>query len=257
MSEQFDVSVQCPNCGGRGMQLLYSIDDIPVHSTINLSSRQQALSFPTGRLRLGFCRACGFLCNTAYDPSLQEYGQQCEESQHVSPTFNRFAQDLAAGWIDRYELRGKTILEIGCGKGEFLALMCELGDCRGIGIDPSYQPSRTPATVAHRLRFINDLYSEKYADLEADAILCRHTLEHIGPTLDFVRMIRRAIGDRRHMLVLFELPDVTRVLKEAAFWDVYYEHCSYFSPGSLARLFRRAGFDLLELRRDYGDQYLL
>jgi len=155
------------------------------------------------------------------------------------------------------ELRGKTILEIGCGKGEFLALMCELGDCRGIGIDPSYQPSRTPATVAHRLRFINDLYSEKYADLEADAILCRHTLEHIGATLQFIRMIRRAIGDRRHMLVLFELPDVTRVLKEAAFWDVYYEHCSYFSPGSLARLFRRAGFDLLELRRDYADQYLL
>jgi hypothetical protein len=59
------------------------------------------------------------------------------------------------------------------------------------------------------------------------------------------------------MLILFELPDVTRVLKESAFWDVYYEHCSYFSPGSLARLFRGAGFELLELGRDYGDQYLL
>jgi hypothetical protein len=59
------------------------------------------------------------------------------------------------------------------------------------------------------------------------------------------------------MLVLFELPDVTRVLKECAFWDVYYEHCSYFSPGSLARLFRAAHFELSELGRDYGDQYLL
>ena len=46
-------------------------------------------------------------------------------------------------------------------------------------------------------------------------------------------------------------------LREAAFWDVYYEHCSYFSTGSLARLFRAAKFDLLELGRDYGDQYLL
>jgi hypothetical protein len=59
------------------------------------------------------------------------------------------------------------------------------------------------------------------------------------------------------MLVLFELPDVVRILREAAFWDIYYEHCSYFSPGSLARVFRAAGFDLLELGRDYGDQYLL
>lgn len=239
------------------MEILYSISDIPVHSTINLGSRAEALSFPTGDLRLGFCPACGFLSNTAFNPTLQAYGQNCEESQHYSATFNRFARELAARWIDQYGLRGKTILEVGCGKGDFLSLMCEIGDCRGIGIDPSYQPSRTPSKVAHRLRFINDLYSEKYAHLEADVILCRHTLEHIGPTLRFVRGIREAVGNRKQMLVLFELPDVTRVLKEAAFWDVYYEHCSYFSPGSLARVFRAAGFDLLELARDYADQYLL
>ena len=59
------------------------------------------------------------------------------------------------------------------------------------------------------------------------------------------------------MLVLFELPDVTRILKEAAFWDVYYEHCSYFSPGLAGAAVPRDHFDLLELGRDYGDQYLL
>ena len=57
--------------------------------------------------------------------------------------------------------------------------------------------------------------------------------------------------------MLFELPDVLRVLREVAFWDVYYEHCSYFTPGSLARLFRRAGFDVLDLELDYDDQYIL
>lgn len=239
------------------MEILYSIEGIPVHSTINLPSREEAMRFPTGNLRLGFCNRCGFLSNTVYDSSVQEYSTQCEESQHFSATFNKFAHDLAKRWIDRYNLRGKTILEVGCGKGDFLALMCELGGCKGIGIDPSYQASRTPSKMAGQLRFINDLYSEKYTNIEADCIMCRHTLEHIGPTLDFVKMIRRAIGNRKDMLVLFELPDATRVLKEAAFWDVYYEHCSYFSPGSLARVFRAAGFDLLELGRDYGDQYLL
>ncbi|MGH7178047.1 MAG: class I SAM-dependent methyltransferase, partial [Tepidisphaeraceae bacterium] len=141
--------------------------------------------------------------------------------------------------------------------GEFLTLMCALGNNRGIGIDPSYQPWRNTSSAASRMQFINDLYSEKYADLAADVIMCRHTLEHIGQTREFISMLRRAIGDRKDMLVLFELPDVVRVLKENAFWDVYYEHCSYFSPGSLARLFRSCGFGLLELERDYGDQYLL
>lgn len=239
------------------MQIVYAIDGIPVHSTINLSSREAALHFPTGNLQLAYCPSCAFLSNTAYDASVQEYSSQCEESQHVSQTFNKFAHDLAQRWIDRYGLRNKTILELGCGKGEFLTLMCELGDNRGIGIDPGYQPWRNTSPAAARIRFIQDLYSERYADLAADCILCRHTLEHIGPTGEFIRMIRRAIGDRRNMLVLFELPDVVRILKEAAFWDIYYEHCSYFSPGSLARVFRASNFDLLELGRDYADQYLL
>ena len=84
------------------------------------------------------------MSNTAYDASLQEYCSNCEESQGFSPTFNAFAKKLAQTWIDRYQIRNKTILEIGCGKGEFLVLMCDLGDNRGIGIDPSYQPHRTP-----------------------------------------------------------------------------------------------------------------
>jgi hypothetical protein len=58
-------------------------------------------------------------------------------------------------------------------------------------------------------------------------------------------------------VVLFELPDVHRVLKEAAFWDIYYEHCSYFTTGSLARLFRATGFEPLELELEYDNQYIV
>jgi hypothetical protein len=69
-------------------------------------------------------------------------------------------------------------------------------------------------------------------------------------------MIRRSIGDR-DTTILIELPDVARVLEEVAFWDVYYEHCSYFSLGSMARLFRASGFDVTHLDVEYGDQYLI
>jgi hypothetical protein len=48
-----------------------------------------------------------------------------------------------------------------------------------------------------------------------------------------------------------------RVLRQGAFWDVYYEHCSYFTRGSLARLFRSAGFDVHRLYKAYDDQYLM
>jgi SAM-dependent methyltransferase len=254
---QDDESASCPSCGSQGLSLFYAVDDIPVHSTVQTRSVEQAVGFLRGNLRLGFCRTCGFICNTVYDAGLQEYSTNCEESQSFSPTFNAFAASLARRWVNRYGIRNKSIVEIGCGKGDFLMLICEAGDNRGIGIDPSAQPRRIPARFHDRVEFIQELYGTRHAHLPADVVLCRHTLEHIGPTRRFLRTIRDVIGDRQETVVLFELPDAVRVLREGAFWDIYYEHCSYFSPGSLSRLFRGTGFEVIELGRDYSDQYLL
>ena len=142
-----DKSLRCPNCHSQGMSTFYSVKNIPVHSTVNTASPEEALTFPKGQLKLGFCPACGFVSNTLYDSSVQEYCSNCEESQGFSPTFNAFAKKLAQTWIDRYDIHNKTVLEIGCGKGEFLVLMCELGNNRGIGVDPSYQPARNARGV--------------------------------------------------------------------------------------------------------------
>jgi SAM-dependent methyltransferase len=254
---RLDPSLRCPNCFAAGMKPFYSADNIPVHSTLLMDTPELARAYPRGNLRLAFCPACAFVGNCLYDASVQEYNPHSEESQAFSPTFNKFATGLAQRWVDRYNLRNKTVLEIGCGKADFLMLLCEAGNNRGIGIDPSCQPQRIPDRFRDRVELIQDHYNEKYAHRAADVVLCRHTLEHIGNTGEFLRSIRRTIGNRKETLVLFELPDVVRVLKEGAFWDIYYEHCSYFSPGSLARLFRAAGFDVVELERDYNDQYLL
>jgi hypothetical protein len=50
---------------------------------------------------------------------------------------------------------------------------------------------------------------------------------------------------------------MNRILDIQAFWDIYYEHCSYFSASSLGYLFRTTGFEILDIRLDYNDQYLL
>ena len=246
----------CPNCAHPTVHTFFETDAIPSHSCLLMNSPEQAREFPVGDLQLGFCPSCGFIMNTRCNPALQQYSTSYEETQHFSETFNRFAKSLAQQWIDQYDIRNKLILEIGCGKAEFLELMCKLGDNRGIGVDPSVIPERLPAEIQERIDFYQEYYATKHAQLEADVILCRHTLEHIIETRELMQTIRESIGDR-DTLVLFELPDATRVLRERAFWDVYYEHCSYFTAGSLARVFRECGFEVIDLERCYDDQYLL
>ena len=65
------------------------------------------------------------------------------------------------------------------------------------------------------------------------------------------------IRDRSDVGIFFETPDVRRVLDEGAFWDIYFEHCSYFTLGSHARLFRREGMDVTKLYLAYDGQYII
>ncbi|NLI80090.1 MAG: methyltransferase domain-containing protein [Deltaproteobacteria bacterium] len=249
------AAFSCPSCNGEKVSLFHRVEAFPVHSTLNMKTRQMALEYPRGRIHLGFCPQCGFISNVGFDPDLIHYSSQCEEPQWYSPTFTAFARSQASDLIDRYGLYGKDIMEIGCGKGDFLILLCELGNNRGVGFDPAYVDERNFSEARKRVTFITDYYTEKYRDYGADFICCRMTLEHIHSCGAFVRMLRASIGDRE-TTVFFQVPDVTRILRDCCFEDIYYEHCSYFSAGSLARLFRDCGFHVLDVRKAYGEQYL-
>jgi len=246
----------CPNCLGTNTESFHTARNVPTNSCILLTSRAEARAYPRGDIELRFCQDCGFISNALFDAKLTEYSERYEETQGFSPTFNSFHRELAERLIAKHDLHGKRVMEIGCGKGEFLLLLCQLGDNRGIGFDPSYRPERTPEADAVNVEFVRDFYSEKYRDSDADFVACKMTLEHIHPTAEFIGTVRRAIGDRPDTVVFFQIPDVMRILRDCAFEDIYYEHCSYFGPLSLAHLFRSCGFTIQHIGTEYGDQYL-
>lgn len=251
------VDHACPACGSYGMSVFYEVTNVPVNSVLLVTTRDEAVNFQTGNITLAACPQCGFISNITFDENLTQYTARYEATQGYSPTFNKFHQALAQDLIDRYDLRDKDIIEIGCDKGDFITMLCEMGANRGVGFDPAYVPGRHPSLAAERLTFIPDFYSEKYTDYHADFICCKMTLEHIPDVGNFVATVRRSIGDNTGAVVFFQIPNARYVLCDVAFWDIYYEHCSYFTKGSLARLFRANGFEVKSLWTAYDDQYLM
>lgn len=247
----------CPICNTESARIFYNLDAVPVHSVRLLWSLDEALNFPTGNIALASCSECGFIWNTLFDEKLQNYSDEYESTQAFSPTFTTFSHRLAQQLVERYDLHHKEIIEIGCGQGEFLSLLCNLGDNHGIGFDPAFSSERSNVSNDRKFEIIPDYYSEKYNRINADFVCCKMTLEHIWDVANFIGSVRRAVGNRTDTTVFFQVPDVDRVLQEVAFWDIYYEHCSYFSPGSLAYLFRTQGFKINAIWRDYGEQYLM
>jgi SAM-dependent methyltransferase len=223
---------------------------------LELGSAEEARRLPRGDIELRLCDSCGFIFNARFDAQLVEYSHRYNPTQAASPSFNRWHRELAERLVERFGLRQKRILEIGCGKGEFLALLAEAGENVGIGFDPACDPGAAPHAERGRVRFVQQNYCEDDAAVMADFVCCKMTLEHIADVRGFLGMLRKSLAPQPKTLVFFQVPDAERILEEVAFWDIYYEHCSYFTSESLRHAFEQTGFDVLEVDREYSGQYL-
>ncbi len=242
-----------PICPNSEVIPLIEMSQLPVHCNVLWPTREAAVDAPRGDIHLAYLAECGHTYNLAFDPSLMEYTQEYENSLHFSPRFQEYATALAAGLVEKYDLRDKDIVEIGAGKGDFLIMLAEMGGNRGWGYDPSYVPEE--GYTAPNVTFVQDFYSEKYIRQRADLIVCRHVLEHIEDPDAFIDQVRRAVGEQRSV-IFFEVPNSLWTLRQGGIWDIIYEHCSYFSPTSLAYLFRKHGFRVLAVNEVFGGQFL-
>jgi hypothetical protein len=243
----------CPSCNSCGVFPVLHWPDVPTNASLFLATAREARAYPRGSFRLVGCERCGLLFNADVDERLVEYSERSLESQASSARFNEFARRLAQTWVGRWELVGKTTLEIGCGRTPtFLDLFCSFTGGPGIGVDPIVDTSTRTA-----LELLPSTFETAAVRIDADAVVCRHTLEHVSDVGAFLGALR-AWGERHPRAIhLFEVPDVSRVLAETAFWDLYYEHCSYFSECSLRTTFTSAGFSVHEVATAYDGQYLL
>ncbi|QEG31039.1 hypothetical protein GobsT_58600 [Gemmata obscuriglobus] len=245
----------CPVCGSAGTEPFLSRTGVPVHQNLLFDAAASARAIARGDLEMRACGGCGFVFNAVFDPALVEYGPSYENSQNHSAAFNAHLDQLADHIVVGRGVSSGRIVEVGCGKGAFLHKL--LGHprsaCDAIGFDPAYTgPLEAPGW---RVRFVPDFYGPETA-VPADAVVCRHVIEHIPDPLALLRTVRAGVGASGATRVFFETPCAEWILRNRVPWDFFYEHCSLFTAESLALALARAGFGVTDVRHIFGGQYL-
>lgn len=246
----------CPVCESGPAYSFLERNDVPVHQNLLADSREGALASPTGTLSMCVCRTCGFVYNAAFDLKRMSYDSRYDNTQTCSPQFEQYVEGLVSHLVNECGIRGKTVVEVGCGKGDFIRRLVEYpgSEICGIGFDPTYVGP--DESHGGKLRFERNFYDEGAASVPADVVICRHVIEHVPEPLELLRAVRRAVAKRPNALVCFETPSVEWILEQQVVWDFFYEHCSIFSPRSLARAFQSAGFDVASVSAVFGGQYM-
>ena len=243
--------MSCPVCDGDRLVPFLTRRGVPVHQNLVLQTRDEARAVTRGDLELVACLDCAFVRNAAFDESLLRYGAAYDNDQSCSGMFEGYVEALIQS-ILADGVRGRRVLEIGCGKGYFLQRLCERGDNEGLGVDATYVG---PEQVG-RVRFLRRLYDGEVPGFAPDAIVCRHVIEHVPEPRRLLEAACRGAGRRTDVRLYFETPELRWILERRVIQDFFYEHCSYFTASSLALAFRRAGLNPTRVEPVFHGQYL-
>ena len=243
----------CLICGRRSPEPLISIPNVPTLCNRLCASEAEAANAPRGNISLSYCRECGHVVNSAFDPARVNYDGRFENTLTFSPRYREYAQVTADRVIGKYGLRGKRIVEIGCGNGDFLRLLCGAGN-HGEGYDPS-QPTSRWEVGRGSVEIIGRNFTAEDAR-GADFMCCRHVLEHLPEPMALLGQLRENLDVSDNPVVFFEVPNGLFTLDRLGIWDIIHEHVSYFIPSSLVWAFHRAGFTVCSADSAFDDQYL-
>lgn len=230
--------MKCQLCNSNNLYVIYGVDDVPIFQNKVYDTEEEARKASLGTVSLSACSECGFVFNSDFNSDLMDYDEQYQNEVGYSTYFNSHIESV----IDLLVRRGfkeKRIVEIGCGKGYFLGKLVERG-FDVIGFDPAYEGDNP--------KIIKDYFTDKY-HLNADLIILRHVIEHIPRPLDMLHAIAKA--NNYSGTIYIETPSFDWIVKNDMFFDIFHEHCNYFSPASMSNMFTES-----EIVPLFGGQYM-
>ncbi len=253
---QRDGPADCPACSGDKAIDVFRGPELPANVGVFYDSALEAMNAPRGGITLTYCPSCGLVFNRQFDAEADIFKPGYEVALHHSETFRNYIEGVAARLVERFDLKGKRIVEIGCGDAYFLKRLAELGGNDCIGIDPTVAAEGAHPVDAGSVELVRDYFGAAHQHHDADFVCCLSVFEDIPRPESFLAAAH-ALASRKDAPLYFEVFNAWRALDAQEVWSVHYEQCNYFSLQSLKRVFALNGFSVEAASTCYeGDQYL-
>lgn len=217
---------------------LYRAEQLPVFQNRMFRTALEATACARGDVVLVQDVETGLVFNRAFCPELMQYDSDYQNEQAVSSVFRTHLDEITE--IIGRHFRGRSLIEVGCGKGYFLEHLAAQG-FEVTGIDPAYEGDSP--------RVIKGCFSRE-AGVKAEGLILRHVLEHIQQPLEFLGELRDANGGGGSIYI--EVPCLDWICRHRAWFDIFYEHVNYFRLDDFKRMFGR----IHEAGHVFGGQYL-
>lgn len=265
------MNMTCIACG-HALSPLMTLDDMPA-SAQNIPAASELVEDHPLSLTLCQCPSCGLV---QFDTEPVDYYRDVIRAGGGTRTMTRLRHEEYARLLtamQEHHIRGRRIVEVGCGRGEFLRMWQNLAEdpegaaalARDQARDPlSGQPNAAPlhlVGIEHKPALVeeaNAAADKKYRVYEGfatgdvrypegpfDAFVQFNFLEHQPDPCDMLRNIGRNL--KPQALGLITVPSFEYILRYNGYYELLRDHIANYTEFTLQKLLQDCGFELLSM----------
>jgi len=203
-------------------------------------------------LKIYQCANCGLvqLKNKPVD-----YFREVIRAAAFSDEMKSFRYNQFKSWVNDYNLLGKKILEVGCGRGEYLNIFKEIG-LNAYGIEYSYKSVQycNDNSLSVHQGYLGD--DKRYRDSRGpfQAFASLNFMEHWPDPNASLQILKKNLTEEAIGLV--EVPNFDMILAKGLFSEFISDHLFYFTKDSLTFTLQKNGFEIIECKSVWYDYIL-
>ena len=200
-------------------------------------------------LKLFTCTQCWLVQVGEVAPHAELFAPDYIYYSSFSSTWLAHAERFVSKAVERLKLgRDSLVMEVASNDGYLLQYVAARGiPCVGI------EPTAGTAKVAREkgIETVGEFFGRRFAEgfvqsrRTADLIVANNVLAHVPDINDFVAGLKTALAPDGSISA--EFPHLMRLVAERQFDTVYHEHFSYFSLGTLSRIFEAHGLRIWDV----------
>lgn len=230
---------KCISCNG-SLHELMKIENMPA-SAQDIPTKEELEKDCGIEVSLCVCEDCNLvqLKNDAV-----YYYRDVIRAGGYSTTMEELRKSQYRHFIEFASLEGKKIIEVGCGRGEFLGMLSGF-PVEGYGTE--HKKDLVEIAKEAGLRVDEDFPESEdhiFKNGPFDAFMSFNFLEHQPHPRTYLKAIYNNLCDEGYGLIT--VPSFEYIIEQNSFYEIIPDHIAYYSFESLTHLLNICGFEVLE-----------
>lgn len=186
------------------------------------------------------CKSCGLI---QLDNDPVPYFREVIRASAFSEEMRKFRLKQFKSWAKEFNLIDKKILEVGCGKGEYLEILSDVGvDAYGI----EYSRESVEYCIDKNLKVTQGFLGNNNSDIsdnKFDGFMCLSFMEHWPEPNKVLNRLSMSLNEGA--MGLIEVPNFDMILEDGLYSEFISDHLLYFTKETFVFTLQLNGFEVL------------